>query len=427
MVQVLFGELGLASLSGHTSFLDRATRETGRHRKVSAEVAFGAYIVARLIDALLELDDTPDSLAGFAWQRDVAANHIRQLPKEVSEVGHLAGIIDAIPADGNSPSALPVSLTAYAYFLEHEGRLEEALDILALSARTWKTALTDTELAAYALFAGKLNRLLARWNQALACYQMAEQAGRAAGDYTIMLRGRLHQGAVARGQGNLPKAREIAEGVAAEANERGLAQVQGIAYADLSAVYSLQGLPLEGIRAGYAAFLVAPTPSDRISALGDLAISLAEIGATDQARLALEIVAAAKTEFRFRTNAVIELMDLESAAGNRLAFERHRAAAEACRDRMSPAMAVDYLFKTGMGQARFGLVDRARETLGLALQAAETHALHAWYFRIEETLEHLATPATVELKVHSSPDLTQAPVIYEVELGLREFSAAVLV
>ena len=61
-------------------------------------------------------------------------------------------------------ASLRLSLIAYAYFLEHEGRLEEALDMLALAVRTHGAGgARRPEFAASALFAGRLNRLLARW------------------------------------------------------------------------------------------------------------------------------------------------------------------------------------------------------------------------------------------------------------------------
>ena len=426
VVNALFGEQGRKQLNAHALFLERAEREVARGRRPAASLALAGYVVMRLIDALLEFEDSDDGRAAFAWQRDATAKQLRELPDSAPEANHLGGIFDTIQPGESPRGALAISLTAYAYFLEYEGRLEEALDVLGLSAHVRGAHLSTTELASYALFAGKLHRLLSRWPQAMECYQAAEDAGRAAGDAAVMLRGRLHQGAVARGQGNLPKARDVAEAVALEATEQGLAQVQYLAYADLSAIYSLQGLPLEGIRTAYAAFLVATTPVDRMSALGDLGISLMEIGATEQARLALEIVAHAKTDFRIKTNAVLELLDLESAAGNRLAFERLKTAAETERDRMPPGMLVDYLFKVGVGQARFGLLDRARDSLTLALQTAETHALNRWYFRVEEALKTLRPDMPAPPAQHAS-ELREAPVIYEVELGLREFRAATAV
>jgi hypothetical protein len=65
---------------------------------------------------------------------------------------------------------------AYAYFLEHEGRLEEAIEVLALGVRTHGPAVPAGDFAASALFAGRLNRQLARWPAATACYSAGENA-----------------------------------------------------------------------------------------------------------------------------------------------------------------------------------------------------------------------------------------------------------
>ena len=62
-----------------------------------------------------------------------------------------------------------------------------------------------------------------------------------------------------------------------------------------------------------------------------------------------------------RANAFLELMDLESSVGNRVAFERFRVAAEEHDGRMSPSMAVDYQYKVGIGLGRLGQLRRARD------------------------------------------------------------------
>ncbi len=63
--------------------------------------------------------------------------------------------MDAVPEQGLPTSSLWMSLTAYAYFLEHEGRLEEALDLVMLAARSQGTNTSPNDFAAYALFAGR--------------------------------------------------------------------------------------------------------------------------------------------------------------------------------------------------------------------------------------------------------------------------------
>jgi hypothetical protein len=159
---------------------------------------------------------------------------------------------------------------------------------------------------------------------------------------------------VQRGQGNYPAARTTTEKTLREAIELGIPEAQAMAYADLGVIYSVQGHRLEALESHYKAFRLTPDPMQRMRVLGDLALGLHEIGAYEPARLGFQIVVESNASVEVRTNAMLELMDLESGLGNRVAFERCRAAAEQYRSRMSPRMTVDYLYKFGVGLARFG-------------------------------------------------------------------------
>ena len=239
-----------------------------------------------------------------------------------------------------------------------------------------------------------------------------------------VLRGRLGRGAVLRGQGNLPASRALAESVLRSAEELSLRDVQAMACADLAAILELQGLRTESVQAEYRAFRLSDDEIQRMRYLGDLGIGLSQIGAFGAARTAFEIVVASQASFVVRTNAVLELMELESGVDNRVAFERLRAEAESVRERMPPSMMADYLYKVGVGLARFGKVARAREVLSEGLRHSEANGLNAWYFRIERTLQNLASDvaaATREPKLPST-GLSELPAVQEVALGLREYA-----
>jgi tetratricopeptide (TPR) repeat protein len=317
-----------------------------------------------------------------------------------------------------------MSLTAYAYFLEHEGRLEEALEILTLSARSQGPYTPPADFVAYALFAGRINRLLARWDVASSCYGAAEEGAMQIGDSVSRLRGRLGKGAVDRGRGNLPVARATAESVVREADELKLAEVLAIGYGDLGAVYTLQGLRLEALEALYRAFQFSQDPRQRMHALGDVACSLREMGALEASRIAFTIVAQSSASVRVRANAHLELMDIESTRGNRVAFERFRSAAEEYRSRMSPSMSVDYCYKLGTGLARFGQLARAQDALKAGLAVAETHRLNAWYFKVEQALEELRKHPEHRLVDEPSSALSEAPAVRQMEAELREYAAS---
>jgi tetratricopeptide (TPR) repeat protein len=316
-----------------------------------------------------------------------------------------------------------MSLTAYAYFLEHEGRLEEALELVILAARSQGAETPTKDFATYALFAGRLNRQLARWEAASTCYSAAEEAALEVCDSVLALRGRLGKGAVQRGLGNLPLAREVAENVVRDATDLALPDVQALAYADLGAVYALQGLRLDELQANYKAFRLTGDARQRMWTLGDLGIGLHRIGAHGAARVAFEIVINSDTSFGVRSNALLELMDLESSAGNRMAFERCRSAIERSRQSLSPSATTDYHYKMGTGLARFGQHGRASEAFKAGLALADTHKLNAWYFKIEQALQALAEQTVQISGEEQVSEFSEAPELREMEIGLREYAS----
>jgi tetratricopeptide (TPR) repeat protein len=422
--QRLFGEVRSATdVLDHEPFLERARLQREQEHDASARLALSAYVVARLVDKLFATETDESAIDGFRWQLDAVRRHIQELPPESPETAHLAGVVAATPEHGRPNSALWMSLTAYAYFLEHEGRLEESLEMLTLAARSQGPGLPTPDFAAYALFAGRLNRQLARWEVARSCYTAAEEAANRTGDLLSALRGRLGNGAVYRGQGNYPMARSIAESVSRDAAESQLPDAQALAYADLGVVYGLQGLTLQALDAHYQAFQLSTDVLKQMRALGDLALGLFEIGAYDAARLAFQIVVNSKAKLLVRINALLELMDLESSTGNQLAFERCRSSAEGYRNRMSPSMLCDYNYKLGMGFARFSSPKRARAALAAGLELAEKHRLNAWYFKIEKAITEMAAEPELNTPSHPMSPLSEDPVVQEMAAGLREYAA----
>lgn len=408
----------------HAPFLERARAEHEREREGSARLALGAYLVTRLVDRLLERDKDGGAQDGLLWQLDAVRRHLRELPPDAPESAHLHGIADAVPVGPQAFSSLRLSLMAYAYFLEHEGRFEEALEVLALAVRTHGSDVPPADFAASALFAGRLNRLLARWNEASSCYMSAESAAERANDRVLTLRARLGRGAVLRGQGNLPMARSVVEVVIEAARAAGLRDVESMALMDLGSVCSIEGRRVESVQANYEAFRITEDVLQRMRILGDLGVGLKEIGAPAAARVAFEIVVGARTSFLVRTNAVLELMELESGAGDRMAFERRRAEAEKVEGRMPPSMLADFHYKAGVGLARFGQLGRARQLLKAGQELAETHRLNAWYFRFERVLAGLTGCDLPTLEPPATPGLGDLPEVQEVAVGLREYAAA---
>jgi tetratricopeptide (TPR) repeat protein len=411
--QQLFGEVeSSADVLSHAPFLERARDEHERERELSARLALGAYLVSRLVDRLLVRDEAAGAAEGILWQLDAVRRHLRELPADSPESAHLHGITDAIPVGSQSLASLRLSLMAYAYFLEHEGRLEEGLEILELAVRTHGDEIPAGDFAASALFAGRLNRLLARWPAATDCYSAAETAATTGADTVLMLRARLGRGAVLRGQGNHPLARQIAQDVAASAARAGHREVEAMAYADLGVVLMNEGRQVEAIQAIYQSFLLSDDLLQRTRALGDLGVALLGVGAIEASRTAFDIVLRSKSSFGVRLNAM----------GNRMAFERRRGEGEAARGRMPPSMLADFYYKSGVGLARFGQLARARDLLLAGQEHAENYRLNAWYFRFEQTIANLEGCGTREPDPTLAEADNQPAAIQEVAIGLRDLA-----
>jgi tetratricopeptide (TPR) repeat protein len=429
--QQLFDEFGSpADVLAHAPFLERARVERELGRELPARLALGAYVVARLVDRLLSGLEGVEAQEGFSWQVAAVRRHLGDLPGDAPEAAHLRGIAEAVPGDPTPTPALRLCLTAYAYFLEHEARLDEALDVLGLAGRAHGAWVPAAEFAAIALFAGRLNRLLARWAAANTCYGRAEDAAQSSGDMVTALRSRLGRSAVLRGQGNLPLSHAMAVEVAKRAEALEMREVEAMAWSDVGAVLVLEDRMEEAVQAKYRAFRLTDDTLNRMRVLGDLGVGLLRIRAYESARLAFEIVAESNTSFLVRTNSVLELMELESEVGNRIAFERHRADAERSRDRMPPSMIADYHFKAGLGMSRFGRPKRAKELLSAGLRLAEEHRLNVWYFKFENQLKALEASAPAETLEAREPELVTpatsswSPAVQEVAVGLREYACS---
>jgi tetratricopeptide (TPR) repeat protein len=407
----------------HAEFLERARQDRDRDDSVSSRVALGAYLVARLVVRWLSLGDSPQDHEAFEWQRASTRRYVWELDQERAETRFLLSVLDALDGEPNHRVAsCRMALTAYAYFLEHEGRLGESLEIVSLAARTYGDSIPAPDFTSLALFMGRLNRLQARWEPANTAYAAAEEAALTFGDRVSALRSLLGRASVLRGQGNLPRACAAVERVIGEATSEDCTEVRSGAYADLAVIFELQGLRPEALQANYEAVRISRDPMNRMRLLGDLGVKLSALCQFDEARMAFEIVAVSEASFLVRTNAVLELMQIESVMRNRMAFERRRHALHADLSRMPPSMSVDYHYKVGLGLARFGIIGRAREAWEQGLKLAELHRLNEWYFRLERELANLGESGAAATAAEAPEPADPPAWMAGVSAGLREFA-----
>ncbi len=159
-------------------------------------------------------------------------------------------------------------------------------------------------------------------------------------------------------------------------------------------------------------------------ALTDLGLAFRALGHDAAAEHAFLLVLETKPASHVRANAMLGLLDVAAARGDRVTFERWRREFEQATHR-SPALRVDYALKVGRGLGQFGNVARAEHWLRTAVGLAEEHGLNQYIFRSEQALEELRArdhPRVERAAATSAPALSNE--VSAVAEGLEGLLAA---
>src|SRR6266705_1311230 len=342
----------------HAVFLHRLAGESPSSA-LEPRLGRAAFVALRLVDLLGAEYSTlhPDA---FHYQYVATARCCRDLPPGATERSHLVGLVqgtrDAFE-QGSAGLVLP-ALFAYAHYLEDEMRLEEALDVLDTLLQVGGEKLPPSDAVGGTLAA-------------------------AIGDTHSELLSRIGRAQALRGRGNLLEAEQSYREILLEAERQGDHDVQARAHQELAVVLSTRGQPAEAIPHEWRAFQLYQDGLSRIRVLGDLGIMLLFVGDAIGAERALSEVVRSGATQDVLDNAMVELMHCASFRRDRVGFERWREQCDARRENMPPNILVDYMFKAGIGRARFGQLDRAERLLTSALRIADEAGLHEFTFRIE--------------------------------------------
>ncbi|HEU4698948.1 MAG TPA: hypothetical protein VFS40_07205 [Gemmatimonadales bacterium] len=428
-------DLQTADLSGGGPFLDRARTERAREREGSSRLALGAYLVVRVAHGALpdgRTDAAGSDAAALRWQLDGALRYVEALPAEEAERAHLHALVAALAPvtdEGAAPearagghAALRRALGAYAGFLEEDGRVSEALEIVTLAERVRGDVPLAEETLPLALTAGRLHALQMHWEEALAAYRRAAEAAAEAGDGAASLQAWLGQAGVLRGQGRRAEARAEIEAVVQEAGLLERCDLAARAYTELAALHAEEGRTVASLQALYQAVVRTDDPARRGAMLAELARGLRELGAWDGARAACELVLALGARGELRLAAHLELLLVEAGAGDQVAFERQRQAVRALAHWMTPELVLEERWRVVQGLARFEQPGRAREALREAMALAEAHRLPEWYFRLEQCAEALAERAAPAPPAAPPAD----PAALQLAQRVRAYAAALV-
>ena len=356
-----------------------------------ARLGNGAFLALRLVDRL-----GPGRGAAhadvFRYQHAATERACRELPGDCTETSHLTGVVRAAADAFQEHDARIVvpALFAYAHYLENELRLEEALDVLASLLCVADERLGQPDALAAHLRVGRVNRKLNRFAEADAAYNIAGELATTVADIHGAFLSRVGRAISVQARGNLAAAEQSLREIAAEAQGVEEREIQAHAEHALGTTLLFRGQIADAIVHVWRGFELYEDDASRVRALGDLGAMLLTVGeATAAERALVEVVRRGSGMQDVVSNAVVELMHCASFRGDRLGFERWRAACETRIPTMPPNILADFYLKSGIGQARFGRFRRAARLLEQAIEVAGKAGMHELVFRSERIRDGL--------------------------------------
>jgi tetratricopeptide (TPR) repeat protein len=385
----------------HVVFLERAV-----HHPDATPVGFGkaAFLVLRLVDLLdaVRRKATGDEMFGYqaAATSRFCTEHLEPGPS--AEL-----LLDLVRAATyaqrrQDPGLVAPAMIALAEGLRETACYEEALDVIRTLERVARSHLRPADAVTVALRTGRLERQLARFDQAEQAYERARELALAAGDTSSVLMSGLGRANVYRGRGDLVEAERWDRVVLRDAQAAGQREVVARAEHDLGTVLGTRGQLIDAVPHLWQAFNLHQEEGLALRALHDLGLALARLGAIESAERALMYVVRKSNSRDNVQNATIELMHCAAFRRNRVGFERYRASSAKEQSHMAPNILTDYLLKLGIGLARFGQFDRAATELDHAFGVAQTHRLHEFEFRIERVRAGLRDCEALEVAEHDT-------------------------
>jgi len=373
----------------HTVFLRRvAAAPSGASS--DARLGQGAFLALRLLD-LLRPEARPVHADAFEYQRRATERLCHQLPVDETETAHLIGLVhSAADAFREHDVRLAVpALLAYGHYLEDQLHLEEALDVLESTLDVGAEQLGASDAVAVHLRMGRVNRKLNRFDDGDAQYALAAVLAESTGDVHSALLSRVGRAISTQARGNLAEAERLFRELSTDARAANERDIEARVHHALGTTLATRGELAGGTVHVWQSVQLYEDGSSALRALQDLGAMLLAMGRVDDAEHALSVVVRRGGARDNITNALIELMHCASYRRDRVGFERRRAECESLTDGMPPNILVDFYFKAGVGNARFGNFGKARSLMATALNIAGRNALREFEFRIERIMAGL--------------------------------------
>ena len=376
----------------HTPFLERASRPGNRERSH----ALGAFLTLRAVDRVAE----NGVIDGLAYQLRACANYLEQLHPSTNEVSHLRDIVRVAQEvlRVGSRVLMWAPLLAFAFWLENEMRLDEALDVLETSLR-FGDGLSAEETAARLQLARVL-KLAGRFVESLRAYDQAAAMASGRGDWRSEMVSKIGRAEVKRKTGDLRHAERELRYVLSVARKRPDQFIEARALHDLAVVAFHADRATEAVPLAFRAFELYDDAHQRGRALNDVGMFLKGLGHYTAAKEAFLLVLRDEIGER-QAKTELELLELASLVQDRLGFERWRRELNAKSERLLPEDRVDFEIKLGIGLAGFESPDEALFRLNQGVAIAEKYGFGQRVFEAERLIAEIKEGNSVVTKTMS--------------------------
>jgi tetratricopeptide (TPR) repeat protein len=383
------------TLLRHAVFLTRGGDAASSAPAV--RIGQGAFLALRLVDLLRSEPATEADVFHYQWS--ATERYCRELEIVSPETSHLLAVVQSArdAFSDNRVSLVTPALFAYAHFLEEESRYEEALDVLATLELVGDRTPPGAEAIATMLRIARVNRKMARFEEAETAYELAGRCAQEAGDRYSTLLSRIGRANIVLDRGNVSDAERAYVAIAAEARDAGVTDAEARAEHGIGSARATRGQTAAAIPHVWHAYELYEDAGNKCRALTEVGILLKAMGDLTGAERALQQAIQKCAALDHTTSAIVELIEVAFLRGDQVGFERWREEGRVREDRMRPATQADFYLKQGLGDAKFGRARRGRAQVERALEIARLAGLHEVVFRVEGILNGLGDPEAVSI------------------------------
>lgn len=373
---------------GHMPYFERLAElanDSAEWRSVST-----ALVVLRLFDRWMQDGATAveQEAVGLKAIRDqIASMDVRDSNR------HLLGSVveSMVTAQDRRFVTVAPRLMAYGRSLQHAAKWPLAADVYrTVLAYAMPVDHAETVIGAN-MQLGRCLRVMAEWEEALACFTSASQVATMIGDVMSILRARIQEANIAIDRGNLPYAETLLDETIQQAKESGLSEIRATAIHDRAHLAARRGRPEEAILLGYEALKGVRSQMARDRVLNDLGATFSLLGIYSAARDAYLVVAATAQEQYMRWTAMINLLDLAADERRETVFEQYRRELEDVS--LPPTLATYYYYFVANGHRVFDRPALAKAAIERAIELATENKLGQWLLKSEQLLEELQNAA----------------------------------